>query len=158
MLDRDATLVCSLIVGLQERGLDVTRPVLAVLDGSKALRRAVLDVFDHPVIRSLPAPQDQNVRDQLPGKLRTVVERRIKAAYHADSALAAQASLEALAAELDKARPAPQPACAKASPRLWPCSGLGCRPPSPGRLSEQHPVRVLGALDLLRSQSLRASP
>jgi len=46
----NATLVTSLIVGLRERGLDVTKPVLAVLDGSKALRRAVLDVFDHAVI------------------------------------------------------------------------------------------------------------
>ena len=45
-----ATLVTELIVGLRERGLDVTRPILAVLDGSKALRRAVLDVFDRPVI------------------------------------------------------------------------------------------------------------
>ena len=51
----NATLVTELIVGLRERGLDVTRPVLAVLDGSKALRRAVLDVFDHPVAR--PAPR-----------------------------------------------------------------------------------------------------
>src|SRR5215213_1919128 len=41
----NATLVAELIVGLRERGLDVTRPILAVLDGSKALRRAVLDVF-----------------------------------------------------------------------------------------------------------------
>jgi hypothetical protein len=46
----NATLVTSLIVGLRERGLDVTRPVLAVLDGSKALARAVKDVFDHPVL------------------------------------------------------------------------------------------------------------
>ena len=46
----NATLVTELLVGLRERGLDVTRPILAVLDGSKALRRAVLDVFDHPVI------------------------------------------------------------------------------------------------------------
>jgi len=30
--------------------LDVTRPILAVIDGSKALRRAVADVFDRPVI------------------------------------------------------------------------------------------------------------
>ena len=37
----NATLVTDLIVGLRERGLDVTRPILAVLDGSKALRRAV---------------------------------------------------------------------------------------------------------------------
>jgi transposase-like protein len=47
----------------------------------------------------------RNVRDRLPQKLRTVVERRIRAAYHADSALAAQADLEALAAELDKTHP-----------------------------------------------------
>jgi putative transposase len=46
----NATLVTELCVGLRERGLDVTRPILAVLDGSKALRRAVLDVFDKPVI------------------------------------------------------------------------------------------------------------
>jgi putative transposase len=46
----NASLVTALIVGLRERGLDVTRPILAVLDGSKALRRAVLDVFDHPVV------------------------------------------------------------------------------------------------------------
>jgi putative transposase len=47
----NATLVTDLLVGLRERGLDVTAPVLAVLDGSKALRRAVLDVFDRPVIQ-----------------------------------------------------------------------------------------------------------
>ena len=46
----NTTLVTELIVGLRERGLDVTRPILAVLDGSKALRRAVRGVFDRPVI------------------------------------------------------------------------------------------------------------
>lgn len=46
----NTTLVRSLMVDLRERGLDVTRPILAVLDGSKALRRAMLEVFDHPVI------------------------------------------------------------------------------------------------------------
>jgi len=39
----NATPVTDLIVGWRERGLDVTRPILAVLDGSKALRRAVVD-------------------------------------------------------------------------------------------------------------------
>jgi transposase-like protein len=46
----NTTLVTDLIVGLRERGLDVTRPIVVVIDGSKALRRGVLDVFDHPVI------------------------------------------------------------------------------------------------------------
>jgi len=46
----NTTLVTELCVGLRERGLDVTRPILVVLDGSKALHRAVVDVFDHPVM------------------------------------------------------------------------------------------------------------
>jgi putative transposase len=47
----NATLVTDLLVGLRERGLDVTRPMLVGLDGSKALRKAVVDVLDHPVIQ-----------------------------------------------------------------------------------------------------------
>ena len=47
----NATLVTDLLVDLRERGLDVTRPMLVGLDGSKALRKAVLDVLDHPVIQ-----------------------------------------------------------------------------------------------------------
>ncbi len=47
----NATLVTDLITGLRERGLDVTRPILAVLDGSKALSRAVRKVFDQPLIQ-----------------------------------------------------------------------------------------------------------
>ena len=98
----NTTLVTELIVGLRERGLDVTRPILAVLDGSKALRRAVLDVFDRPVIGRCQLHKIRNVQDRLPDKLRAVVATRMRRAYHADSALAAEAELCALAAELDR--------------------------------------------------------
>ena len=101
----NATLVRTLMVDLRERGLDVTVPILAVLDGSKALRRAVLDVFDHPVIARCQLHKIRNVRDHLPQRLRGPVERRIREAYHADSALDAQAQLAALARELDKTHP-----------------------------------------------------
>jgi putative transposase len=47
----NATVVTELLTGLRERGLDVTRPILVGIDGAKALRKAVLDVFDHPVIQ-----------------------------------------------------------------------------------------------------------
>jgi len=46
----NTTLVRGLLVGLRERGLDTTRPVLAVLDGAKALSAAVKEVFDAPVL------------------------------------------------------------------------------------------------------------
>jgi putative transposase len=101
----NATLVTELLVGLRERGLDVTRPILACLDGAKALRRAVIDVFDAPVIQRCQLHKIRNVRDRLPQRLRPGVERRMRAAYHADSALAAEALLNALARELDKTHP-----------------------------------------------------
>src|SRR5947207_2447935 len=46
----NAAVVTDLITGLRDRGLDASRPMLAVLDGAKALSRAVKDVFDKPVI------------------------------------------------------------------------------------------------------------
>src|SRR5512132_2845697 len=101
----NATLVTDLLVGLRERGLEVTRPILCVIDGAKALRRAVLDVFDHPVIARCQLHKLRNVRDKLPERLRGPVERRMRAAYHAASALDAEAQLAALARELDKTRP-----------------------------------------------------
>jgi putative transposase len=101
----NATLVRALLVGLRERNLDVTRPILAVLDGSKALSRAVRDVFDKPLIHRCQEHKIRNVRDRLPEKLRSLVQRRMREAYHADSALAAEAKLTALANELDKTHP-----------------------------------------------------
>ena len=101
----NATLVTDLLVGLRGRGLDVTRPLLVVIDGSKALARAVRDVFDHPVLQRCQLHKIRNVRDRLPDKLRSVVTARMRRAYHAPSAVAAEAELTALAAELDKTHP-----------------------------------------------------
>ena len=53
----NATVVRDLLTSLRERGLDTTRPILVVIDGAKALRRAVTDVFDHPGHPALPAAQ-----------------------------------------------------------------------------------------------------
>jgi putative transposase len=47
----NATVVTDLLANLRDRGLDTTRPLLVVIDGAKALRRAVTDVFDHPILQ-----------------------------------------------------------------------------------------------------------
>jgi hypothetical protein len=101
----NATLATDLITGLRDRGLDVTRPILAVLDGAKALTRAIRDVFDKPLIQRCQQHKIKNVRDKLPERLRTVAERRMRQAYHAESALKAEGLLAELAAELDKTHP-----------------------------------------------------
>jgi putative transposase len=101
----NATLVCGLLVDLRERGLDVTRPMLVGIDGSKALRKAVLDVLDHPVIQRCQLHKIRNVKDHLPQRLRSSVGRKMTDAYHAASALEAEAALLALAKELDRTHP-----------------------------------------------------
>ena len=101
----NATVVTGLLVGLRERGLDVTRPILVGIDGAKALRRAVIDVFDHPVIQRCQLHKIRNVADRLPERLRGPVGAKMRAAYHAGAALEAEAQLSALARELDKTHP-----------------------------------------------------
>ena len=101
----NATLVTDLLVDLRGRGLDVTRPMLVGIDGSKALRKAVVDVLDHPVIQRCQLHKIRNVKDHLPQRLRSSVGRRMTDAYHAGSALEAEAVLLALAKELDRTQP-----------------------------------------------------
>ena len=101
----NTTVVTDLLTGLRDRGLDVTRPTLVVIDGAKALRKAVVDVFDSPVIGRCQLHKIRNVQDRLPERLRGPVGKRMRAAYHADSALDAEAQLTALARELDKTHP-----------------------------------------------------
>jgi putative transposase len=101
----NATVVRELLAGLRERGLEVTRPILVVIDGAKALRRAVTDVFDHPVIQRCQLHKLRNVTDRLPDALASTVAKRMRRAYHHPEALVAQAELEALARELDRSQP-----------------------------------------------------
>ncbi len=101
----NATVVTDLLAGLRDRGLDTTRPVLVVIDGAKALRRAVSDMFDYPVIQRCQLHKLRNVTDRLPDALASTVAKRMRRAYHHSDPLVAQAELETLARELDRSHP-----------------------------------------------------
>ena len=101
----NATVVGDLLAGLRDRGLEVTRPILVVIDGAKALRRAVTQVFDHPVIQRCQLHKLRNVTDRLPDAVASTVAKRMRAAYRNPDPLVAQADLEALARELDRSHP-----------------------------------------------------
>jgi putative transposase len=101
----NTSVVTDLLAGLRDRGLDTTRPVLVVIDGAKALRRAVSDAFDHPVVQRCQLHKLRNVTDRLPDALASTVAKRIRRAYHHHDPLVAQAELEALARELDRSHP-----------------------------------------------------
>jgi transposase-like protein len=101
----NATVVRDLLAGLRDRGLDTTRPILVVIDGAKALRRAVTDVFDHPVIQRCQLHKLRNVTDRLPEAVASTVAKKMRRAYHHADPLLAQAELETLARELDRSHP-----------------------------------------------------
>jgi putative transposase len=101
----NTSVVTEVLAGLRDRGLEVTRPMLVVIDGAKALRRAVTEVFDHPVIQRCQLHKLRNVTDRLPDAVASTVAKRMRAAYHQPDPLVAQADLEALARELDRSHP-----------------------------------------------------
>jgi transposase-like protein len=62
----NATLVGDVLVGLRDRGVDVTRPILVVIDGAKALATAVRAVFDRPIVARCQLHKVRNVKAKLP--------------------------------------------------------------------------------------------
>jgi transposase-like protein len=101
----NTTVVTDLLTGLRDRGLDTSRAIFVGIDGGKALHAAVVKVLEHPVIGRCQLHKLRNVADKLPDRLISTVTRRGRAACHADSAIVAEAQLEALARELERTRP-----------------------------------------------------
>lgn len=101
----NATVVKDLLVSLRDRGLDMTRPILVVIDGAKALASAVTAVFDHPVIARCQLHKIRNVEAKLPKTLAATVSKKMRAIYRGDDALRAEAELGELARRLQRNHP-----------------------------------------------------
>ncbi len=91
---------------LVERGLDTAQGVLCVLDGAKALRKAVRSVLGEstPVQRCV-RHKERNVAEHLPERDRPAVRRRLRRAWEQDDYLRAEEELRLLAAELERSHP-----------------------------------------------------
>jgi putative transposase len=102
----NAAVATALISDLVDRGLDVEQGVLCVLDGSKALRKAVRDVLgvSTPVQRCI-RHKERNVLDHLPGRDRSAVKQRLRSAWRLDEHAVCLERLRALASELDRSHP-----------------------------------------------------
>ena len=101
----NTTTVTDLLVGLRDRGLDVTGPIPVVIDGAKALRAAVATVFDTPIVARCQLHKIRNVQSKLPDRMASTVGTKMRAAYKLTNALEAEATLAELARQLDRSHP-----------------------------------------------------
>lgn len=96
----------ALLVDMRERGLNTERGVLAILDGAKALTKAVRDVYgSRALIQRCHAHKARNVTDQLPEEMRPTVRQALRDAYGADDAARAKRMLGNLVRRLRDEHP-----------------------------------------------------
>jgi len=102
----NSTVATTLLANLVERGLDIEQGVLCVIDGAKALRKAIRDVLGvHTPVQRCVRHKERNVLDHLPERDRPPIKRRLRAAWALDDDAAALERLQALAAELERSHP-----------------------------------------------------
>jgi transposase-like protein len=102
----NATLARTLLADLVDRGLDPEQAILFVIDGEKALRRAIKDVFgEHALVHRCHRHKERNVTDLLPERDRPVIQARIRGAWSLSSSELAEQRLEQLASELERTWP-----------------------------------------------------
>ena len=102
----NAAVATALLSDLVDRGLDVEQGVLCVLDGAKALRKAVRDVLGvHTPVQRCVRHKERNVEAHLPERDRPAIKRRLRRAWADTDHGRALDALRVLAAELDRSHP-----------------------------------------------------
>lgn len=102
----NAAVAGALLSDLIDRGLPNDRPLLFVIDGAKALRKAIGRVFgDSVVVQRCQIHKIRNVLDHLPEELHPTVRRSMEQAYNASKPDSARRQLERLARSLEEEHP-----------------------------------------------------
>jgi putative transposase len=102
----NAAAVRALLADLVERGLDTSRAMLIVIDGAKALHKAVVEVFGvHALIQRCREHKKRNVTDALPERLRGAIRSAMNQAYATRDPKRTRRLLEGLAHRLEHQHP-----------------------------------------------------
>jgi transposase-like protein len=101
----NATVATALLADLAERGLDVPQGVLCVIDGAKALRRAIRDVLGDVPVQRCVRHKERNVLRHLAERDRPALRRRLRRAWEEPGHSRALDQLRAMADELERTHP-----------------------------------------------------
>jgi putative transposase len=102
----NATACTGLLSNLVERGLDTKRTMLVVIDGSKALAKAVRDTFGkRALIQRCQVHKKRNVLEHLPERQRSATDATMTTAYKCRDPKRALEMLNKLARQLERKHP-----------------------------------------------------
>jgi putative transposase len=102
----NTTSCIGLLSDLEARGVRTDRAMLFVIDGSKALAKAIRAKFGtRALIQRCQVHKKRNVEDHLPDAMRRNAGRTISAAYQSGNATRAKRMLEGLARQLERKHP-----------------------------------------------------
>ena len=140
----NAAVATALLSDLVERGLDTSQGVLCVIDGAKALRKAIRDVLGErtPVQRCI-RHKERNVAAHLPERDRPQIKRRLRAAWTLGSHAAATERLEALAGELERSHPGAAASLREGLAETMTVNRLGVSGPLRRTLSSTNPCESM---------------
>jgi len=98
----NAIVATALVQNLIDRGLRVEESMLFVIDGGKAIRKALRDVFgNRAIVQRCQVHKARNVRDHLPESRRGYVAKQMRDAYDSATAATAKKKLMQLASWLE---------------------------------------------------------
>ncbi len=145
------TVTAHLLADLVDRGLDVEQGVLVVLDGSKALRAAVDEVFGPVPVQRCIRHKERNVLDHLPERDRPAVKARLRRAWASDNHALALDGLRTLVSELQHSHPGAAASLGEGLQETLTLTRLGIRGRLKKTLASTNPIESM--IEIIRRTS-----
>lgn len=145
------TVTAHLLADLVGRGLDIEQGVLVVLDGSKALRAAVDEVFGPVPVQRCVRHKERNVLDHLPDRDRPAVKTRLRRAWASDNHALALDGLRTLASELEHSHPGAAASLTEGLEETLTLTRLGIRGRLKKTLASTNPIESM--IEIIRRTS-----
>jgi putative transposase len=146
------SVVRGLVSGLRDRGVDDSDGILFVIDGGKALRAAVADVFgDKALIQRCRLHKERNVADHLPEAERLWVLRKMRKAWKNPDAAEGERDLRDLANQLEKINPDAAGSLREGLAEMFTVTRLGVRGTLLATLMSTNPVESM--IEIVRNHA-----
>lgn len=148
----NARVATDLLADLRERGLRTSGGLLVVMDGARALRRAVQNVLGkRALVQRCQEHKIRNVLSYLPKEQHSFIERKLRAAYRLADADRAQRDLESLARSLERSHPGAAGSLREGLAETLTVMRLGISPTLARTLRSTNPIESM--IEICRTKS-----